>query len=163
MLSRLLYSSVVGVAYLLLFNRDTAPGWLDGSFASQSAAAKMLGTLLTAAGLGFCVWARIHLGRNWSGSVRIRQDHELIRSGPYARIRHPIYSGLLLATMGTVLVVGRFRGIVALVIAGLGFAYKAMGEERLLAREFGPAFDDHRRRTGFFLPRILSKDAPSVP
>ena len=122
-------------------------------FVGNIRAMQVLGTFLTGLGLGFSLWARIYLGRNWSGAVRISEGHELIRSGPYASIRHPIYSGLLLAILGTAVVIGRWRGIIGFIIATLGFAYKAKREERLLSQEFGSAFEEYRSHMGFFIPR----------
>jgi protein-S-isoprenylcysteine O-methyltransferase Ste14 len=85
--------------------------------------------------------------------VTIRKDHELIRTGPYARIRHPIYTGLLLAVAGTTIAIGEYRAILAFVLIAIGFTVKARREESLLSTEFGPSFEEHRRQTGFFLPR----------
>jgi protein-S-isoprenylcysteine O-methyltransferase Ste14 len=113
----------------------------------------MLGAILTAAGVAFAIWARRHIGKNWSAQVTIRQEHELIRSGPYARIRHPIYTGLLLAVAATAIAIGEYRAIVAFAVIAIGFVVKAKREEAFLATQFGPAFDEHRRQTGFFLPR----------
>ncbi len=158
MLSRLIQVGVGGAVFVLLFYPKMHLGWADTRFVGNIRAMQILGTFLTALGLGFCLWARIYLGRNWSGAVRISEGHELIRSGPYARIRHPIYSGLLLAILGTAVVVGRWRGIAAFMVATVGFAYKAKREELLLAQEFGSAFEEHRRRTGFFIPRFPEKD-----
>lgn len=70
-----------------------------------------LGLLMVICGLAFAVWARIHLGRNWSGTVTVKEDHELIRSGPYGIVRHPIYTGLLLAIAGTAIVFGEWRAV----------------------------------------------------
>lgn len=86
--------------------------------------------------------------------MAIREDHQLIRSGPYARIRHPIYTGILAALAGSALVLGTFRGVAAFIFVLFALSYKARREEALLAREFGAAFDDHRRQTGYFLPRF---------
>jgi protein-S-isoprenylcysteine O-methyltransferase Ste14 len=110
--------------------------------------------VLTAAGVALAMWARLVLGENWSAAVSIRKDHELIRMGPYRTMRHPIYTGMLLGLLGTALVVGEVRGLLALVIVGLGFYLKARKEEAFLAREFGAGFEAHAKRTGMFLPRV---------
>jgi protein-S-isoprenylcysteine O-methyltransferase Ste14 len=112
------------------------------------------GVAITAAGVAFAIWARNHIGRYWSGSVSLREGHQLIRSGPYSRIRHPIYTGILLALVGTVVALGTYRELTILLIVLAGFVVKAKREEALLSREFGAAFDEHRRQTGFFLPRL---------
>ena len=113
----------------------------------------MVGALLTVAGVAFAIWARRHIGKNWSAQVTIRKEHELIRSGPYARIRHPIYTGLLFAVAGTAIAIGEYRAVVAFAVIAIGFVVKAKREEAFLATQFGPVFDEHRRQTGFFLPR----------
>jgi protein-S-isoprenylcysteine O-methyltransferase Ste14 len=149
---------ITGAAiYLLMFSRDLPLAWLDARVVPGVPALEAFGISLTILGIVFSLWARIHLGRNWSGAVRIGEDHELIRSGPYARIRHPIYSGLLLALAGSSLVMGNWRSFAAVIVGFLGFAFKAKREERLLSREFGSAFELHRRQTGFFLPRFSSR------
>jgi protein-S-isoprenylcysteine O-methyltransferase Ste14 len=78
----------------------------------------------------------------------------LIRTGPYRTIRHPIYTGILLALLGTAVAVGEVRGLLALAIAWLSFYIKARREESFLTQEFGPGFAEHRRHTGMFLPHL---------
>jgi len=92
--------------------------------------------LIVAAGLGFTVWARIHLGRNWSGTVTLKQGHEFVRSGPYRYVRHPIYTGLLAAFAGSALARGELRGIVAVAIAFAALWRKLKLEERWLGEAF---------------------------
>lgn len=144
----------LAVAYLLLFHNATHLGWLGRRFVADSSTAAVTGVLLTAAGVAFAIWARWHLGANWSAIVSIREQHELIRSGPYRRVRHPIYSGMLLAMAGTALVLGEMRGPLAFAITLFTFYWKARKEEAWLTREFGERFKDHTRQTGMFLPRF---------
>jgi protein-S-isoprenylcysteine O-methyltransferase Ste14 len=115
------------------------------------------GVLVTAAGIAFAIWARYHIGRYWSGSVSLREGHQLIRRGPYACIRHPIYTGILLASAGTVVALGTYRLLAVFLILLAGFVMKAKREEALLSREFGAAFEEHHRQTGFFLPRLSQR------
>jgi protein-S-isoprenylcysteine O-methyltransferase Ste14 len=114
-----------------------------------------IGAVLTALGILFAFWARFHLGRNWSGNVTIKADHELIRTGPYARIRHPIYTGILLALFGTGLANDLWRSALGFGLVLFGFWLKARREESVLEREFGVGFADHVRATGMFVPRIF--------
>src|SRR5262252_7500697 len=109
---------------------------------------------LAVAGVAFAIWARWHLGENWSGTVTLKEGHELVRSGPYHYIRHPIYTGMLLAFAGTVLTLCEYRGLISLAITIVSFYYKAKKEERFLAEEFGDSFREHRRQTGMFLPSL---------
>lgn len=113
-----------------------------------------LGVALTAAGVAVAIWARWSLGRNWSDKVVLKVDHELIRSGPYRYLRHPIYTGVLVAVAGTALKIGEWRGLVALIALGANYFVKAKREEAILAANFGEAFAEHKRHTGFFLPGL---------
>jgi protein-S-isoprenylcysteine O-methyltransferase Ste14 len=142
------------VAFYLLSRPEAHYGWLGARFVPASDAAGWVGVLLTAAGVAIAFWARWHLGSNWSGVVTLKEGHELIRSGPYRTIRHPIYTGILLALLGTAVAVGEVRGLLALAIAWLSFYIKARREESFLTQEFGPGFAEHRRHTGMFLPHF---------
>jgi len=140
--------------WYLLSRNDPRFGVLNERFVRFHFWVFLLGAVMTWAGVGFAIWARYHIGRFWSASVALKTEHELIRSGPYARIRHPIYTGILIALAGTTLAVGRYRGIVAFVLIFASLIRKSKQEEALLAEQFGPAFEEHRRHTGFFLPRL---------
>ena len=122
--------------------------------AAGSAGVETLGIAITAAGLLFTIWARTYLGRNWSGTVTVKVGHQLIRSGPYRWVRHPIYSGLILATIGTAIVRGQVRGIVAVVLLWIGFVMKSRIEERVMAATFGPEYEEYSRTTGAIVPRL---------
>ena len=104
--------------------------------------------------MGIAIWARRHLGSNWSGLVTFKRDHELICTGPYRWVRHPIYTGLLLAVLGTALVLGEWRGILALLLLIVAHTLKARREEALMARHFGSVYEDYRRKTGFLVPGL---------
>jgi protein-S-isoprenylcysteine O-methyltransferase Ste14 len=100
------------------------------------------------------LWSRIVLGKYWSDKVIVQSEHQLVRSGPYARIRHPLYSGVLLAVLGTALVVGEIRGLLSFLILLANYAIKAKREERILRERFGVEFNAHLRNTGFLFPRL---------
>ena len=100
---------------------------------------QLLAIAMVAAGLGFAALARVWLGRNWSAMVTLKQDHELIRSGPYAYVRHPIYTGLLLALLGTALAVGTGSALAGFAVMIVAFVRKLTIEERFMADEFGDA------------------------
>jgi protein-S-isoprenylcysteine O-methyltransferase Ste14 len=151
---KLLRIAVALIAWFLLYNNDPRFGVLNRRFLPWSYWIFGLGAALAWAGVAFAIWARIHIGRYWSASVALKAGHELIRTGPYSRIRHPIYTGMLMAVAGTALAVGRYRGIAAFAIILASFIWKSKREEALLAGQFGTAFDEHRRHTGFFLPRL---------
>lgn len=145
----------MAVCYLLLFEPFMGFGWLGLRFVAKRQDVELVGLLVTAIGIAFAIWARAHLGANWSAAVSIRAGHELIRTGPYRRIRHPIYTGMILAAVGTALVVGQMRGVVAVAICLGAFYLKSSKEERWLAQEFGDNFKTHTEHTGMFLPRLF--------
>ena len=110
------------------------------------------GFALTACGLGLATWARVHIGRNWSGTVAIRSEQRLVESGPYAWIRHPIYSGLLLALAGSAIAIGTLAAVLAVTIAIVAFWRKIQIEEGWIDSAFGHEYADYRRRVGGLLP-----------
>ncbi|HEX8814652.1 MAG TPA: isoprenylcysteine carboxylmethyltransferase family protein [Terriglobales bacterium] len=125
------------------FQKEIIPSWLKGT-----------GILLSAIGIGFAIWARIYLGGNWSSSVTVKVEHQLIRSGPYRWVRHPIYTGMVLAALGTALELGEVRGLIAVPLIYLGFKIKSKIEERMMRRTFGAQYDDYSAMTGGIVPRI---------
>lgn len=153
-IERLWHLVPVMVAFFLLSRSDASYGWLGLRFVPASGTLSLLGLVLAGAGVAFAIWARWHLGANWSAVVSIREEHDLIRTGPYRAVRHPIYTGLLLAIMGTVLIVGEFRGLLAFAMVLAPFYLKARKEDAWLAREFGETFAGHAKQTGMFLPRF---------
>jgi len=108
--------------------------------------------LVTAAGLLFTVWARVHLGRNWSGVVTIKEGHELIEIGPYALVRHPIYTGLLVAIFGSALAQGEWRGMLAVLISFAALWRKLHTEERWMTERFGDEYVAYRQRVPALIP-----------
>jgi protein-S-isoprenylcysteine O-methyltransferase Ste14 len=153
---RLLYTLPLLIAFYLLFRSAAHYGLLGMRFVLTGLPSQWVGVALTAAGTGLGIWARWHLGSNWSGIVTLKAGHELIRSGPYRTIRHPIYTGILIALFGTAVTVGEIRGLLAVAVALFSFYIKARREESFLAQEFGPGFVEHQRHTGMFLPKFSS-------
>ena len=153
-LQRIGYTLPLALGFYLLYQPQPLYGWLRNRFLPAGAFAEWLGVCLTAAGIAVAFWARWHLGTNWSGVVTLKEGHELIRTGPYRTIRHPIYTGILLALLGTAITSGQVRALLAVVIVWLSFYVKARREESFLSQEFGPGFAEHKQRTGMFLPRF---------
>jgi protein-S-isoprenylcysteine O-methyltransferase Ste14 len=153
-LQRLVYISPIFVAIFLLYNYRANFGWLATYFVPHTPEVRWAGVAIMVAGLGIAVWARVHLGSNWSGVVTLKEGHELIRTGPYRNIRHPIYTGILGGFLGSAIVNGQIRGLVALVVIWASFYIKARREEAFLTQEFGPKFDEHMQHTGMFLPKL---------
>jgi protein-S-isoprenylcysteine O-methyltransferase Ste14 len=140
--------------FVILFDDQADIGVLGHKIFSSSIALMLASVALTWAGIALAIWARTHLGQYWSGRITIKEDHKLIRTGPYARLRHPIYSGLDLAVIGAALAIDRWRCVVGVCVIILGFGIKARREEAMLTGQFGAAFEEHRRYTGFLLPKL---------
>jgi protein-S-isoprenylcysteine O-methyltransferase Ste14 len=154
--SRLAQGILITAAFFLLFGRGMWPHWLrQRLFPTSDTAVVWLGLALTAAGLGFAMWARLSIGRNWSGTVTIKEQHELIQGGPYAIVRHPIYTGFLLAYLGTALTYGELRGFAGFPLAALGFSLKLRTEESFMVRQFGAAYLDYKRRVKALVPFVV--------
>ncbi len=139
---------LVVVAFILLrvFKVHTLP--------VHSLALQVIGVILVASGLGFAVWARIYLGRNWGMPMTKKAEPELVTSGPYRFVRHPIYSGLLLAIVGTALATNVYW-FIALGIVGIYFLYSARVEERLMTTAFPVVYPSYRARTKMLIPFVL--------
>jgi protein-S-isoprenylcysteine O-methyltransferase Ste14 len=129
--------------------------FLDQRFVPVALWIVWLGFFLTLAGLAFACWARVILGRNWSGVVQLKQDHELIVRGPYNLVRHPIYTGLLLAFLGTALAIGEWRALLAAAIIAVSFWRKLRLEERWLCELFGEQYRDYMTRVKALVPWVL--------
>jgi protein-S-isoprenylcysteine O-methyltransferase Ste14 len=100
----------------------------------------------------FMWWARIHLGRLWSGSIVLREGHRVVDSGPYGLVRHPIYTGLIAAGFFTLAIKGTWIAVAGFAILTIAFAFKARAEERFLTSEFGVAYDEYRKRVPMLVP-----------
>jgi len=115
----------------------------------------VLGDALTIAGVAFAIWARVVLGRNWSGAiVSIREGQGLVQSGPYAIVRHPIYTGILTALIGTVLTLGTLAAWLGVLAALVAFLIRVDIEDKMMAAEFGAAHAAYRARTKRLIPFV---------
>ena len=113
-----------------------------------------LGLSLFALGLGFAIWARVHIGRNWGTPMSQKDEPELVTSGPYRWVRHPIYSGFLLAGVGTAVALS-WMWLVAVALAGVYFVYSATVEESYLTKEFPDAYPTYKHSTKMLVPLIF--------
>lgn len=150
--SRLVYTVPILAGSALLIH----PAWrgIGGPMLPRGPWLGWGGLALVIAGLALTVWARRHLAGNWSGIVTLKEGHELIRSGPYRWLRHPIYSGLILALIGTTLTIDRWAALAGLVLLTAGFLRKLVLEERLLQGAFGAAYRDYRAETWRLVPGL---------
>lgn len=148
----------VGVLVVLKFHPRAAGGLAQSIGRAlplhPGIATQWTGVGLCVAGFALAFWARAHLGRNWGMPMSLRQGHELVTSGPYAYVRHPIYSGIMLAMIGSALAVG----ILWLALFALYFAYflfSARTEERMMLAQFPDTYPAYRRRTRMLIPLVL--------
>ncbi len=149
---RLLRLVIGALTFALLFWQKTGIGFLGHRFLPLSFAIMSAGFAVTLIGLAVTAWARIHLGQYWSDKVVIQSEHRLIRTGPYARIRHPIYFGVLLGIAGTALVVGEWRALASLLLMSINYTVKAKKEDKILFERFGEEFRSYQRDSGILLP-----------
>jgi protein-S-isoprenylcysteine O-methyltransferase Ste14 len=152
--SRLLEMSPLIVGYVLLRATPSLLYWTSTRFVPLTFEWQVIGAILTVVGVTIGIWARFYLGGNWSATVTVKQDHELIRTGPYAVVRHPIYSGLLLAVLGTAIYAGEIRGLFALALAMIALKIKSVREEAFMQDEFGEQYLLYRRRVKSLVPFV---------
>ncbi len=153
--SQLLAHSLPLLAGAALLAFPMPRGWLTLRILPRGEIWYWLGLAMTIAGLGFACWARVHLGRNWSGVVEVKQDHELVRSGPYGWVRHPIYAGLFLACLGSAVALGQLAGLLGVALILLSFLPKLRREERFMAAEFPDAYPAYRQQVRALVPFVF--------
>ena len=131
------------------------PGFLQQHVLPDGTWTQLIGLAMTITGLGFAVWARIHLGKNWSSTPEIKVGHELIRTGPYRFVRNPIYTGLLFGYAGTAIAAGVVWAFVLILFLLGAFLLKIREEERFLLGEFGEEYEKYRREVRALIPYLL--------
>lgn len=140
--------------YVLLFSEAPLLGKQNLHFMTPTRALEIAGAALTYGGLSLTIWSRARLGRYWSGVVALKQDHRLIQSGPYRVVRHPLYSGIILAAIGVGLCLTTWSSLAGIVLLTACFERRAHQEDALLASEFGAEFEIYRQHTGRLVPRV---------
>jgi len=144
-------SILLVVCFVFLFN-PTLFG-LGMPITPQTSLFGVIGLALDFVGVAFAIWARLVLGRNWSGLiVTIREEDELVQSGPYAIVRHPIYAGLLLALVGTTLTLGTLASYVGLAAGLAALMMRVNLEEMALGEHFGETYRAYQQRTEKIIP-----------
>jgi protein-S-isoprenylcysteine O-methyltransferase Ste14 len=152
--SRLLYAVPVMIGSYLFFNNNATSVWGRARLFPGNPVLDSIAVLVTALGIGFAIWARFYLGTNWSSAVSVKVGHELIRTGPYTWVCHPIYSGLLLALVGTALQQDRVIALIAVALFWLGFWIKSRMEEEFMRKTFGEQYVEYRKSTGALIPKL---------
>jgi protein-S-isoprenylcysteine O-methyltransferase Ste14 len=152
--SRLTRMLSIVCALMLLWRPSVPLQVLNGRFLPLSDIYYWSGAAIASCGFLFSIWARRHLGRNWSQAVTVKEDHELVTTGPYAVVRHPIYTGLLLAFLGSAVARGEWRGLVAVALVFAVLWRKLKLEEKWMSAEFGESYAAYCRRVSALVPFI---------
>jgi protein-S-isoprenylcysteine O-methyltransferase Ste14 len=152
---RLRYWVLLVIAYLLLVHGQQLPYPLNLRIVPRTAPIAWAGALICIAGLSFALWARVTLGRNWSGVVTLKEAHELVERGPYQIVRHPIYTGIVTMFFATALVLGHFAGFAGTLLMFVSFWIKLGHEEELMLHQFPDRYAAYRRRVKRIIPFLL--------
>ncbi|HLX95691.1 MAG TPA: isoprenylcysteine carboxylmethyltransferase family protein [Verrucomicrobiae bacterium] len=139
--------------FLLIFPRLPPP--MNRVLVPHTNWALAIGTAICGFGLFVTIWARRTLAGNWSSDVTFKQNHELVRTGPYRFVRHPIYTGLLVMALGTALNAGQLRCWLSIVVVGIGFWIKLKQEERLMLRHFPGQYPAYKKQVKALVPFVI--------
>src|ERR1700756_1912200 len=153
--SRILRALAFLIVIVLLSTTRIPLPWLYRELWRSGIWSFWIGAAITVVGLLFAVWARQHLGSNWSRSVTIKQGHELITTGPYALVRHPIYTGILGGFLGTAIALSQVRGVIAFVLVFLVFWAKFRMEEWWRRSQFGETYASYAQQTAALVPYLF--------
>jgi protein-S-isoprenylcysteine O-methyltransferase Ste14 len=145
----LIIAALVAIFHAQIFNGPAAH-----VVPATGRTASTIGVILAGLGIAFAIWARAHLGRNWGMPRTVKKDPELVTSGPYAYIRHPIYTGVLVAVLGSAFVAGSVW-LVPFLIFSIYFVYSASVEQKHLMKEFPDTYPAYRKRTKMLIPFIF--------
>ena len=133
----------------------TGVPWFNGLAWERTLGIGLVADAIAFAGLAVMLWARVVLGRNWSADVALKEGHELVTSGPYRFVRHPIYTGLLLMALGYAVWRGRYSGFWGLLVLTVLFWIKARSEESLMIETFGDAYLQYKKRVKAIIPFLV--------
>jgi protein-S-isoprenylcysteine O-methyltransferase Ste14 len=159
--SRLAHVVPLTVGGVLIAWHDMPWAWLTQRLWPRSLTGYWVGVAVLTAGLAFAIWARVHLGRNWSGTVTVKEGHELIRSGPYAWVRHPIYTGIITAVLGTAIASGTVRAALGLAIIIVALQRKLHIEEGFMRHTFPGEYQRYAAAVPALIPFTrLRRSAP---
>jgi protein-S-isoprenylcysteine O-methyltransferase Ste14 len=152
---RLRYIIPIVFGWFLVFRGHRLPRPFNVDIIPQTDAILVAAAILCLCGLGFCLWARAVLGRNWSGTVTLKENHELIVRGPYRLVRHPIYTGLLAMLIATAIEQGHIAGMIGLVLVFVSLWIKLSDEEEVMRKQFPDQYAAYRERVKRIIPFIL--------
>lgn len=149
------YWLVLVIGYFLLIKSSSLPPPFDWLAVPQTTSSTWIGAFLCGSGLAFAIWARVVLGKNWSGVITLKEGHELIEHGPYCIVRHPIYTGILAMFAGTAIAIGYFGGFLGLLLVFVSFWLKLKREEDLMLKHFPDKYAGYQRRVKRIIPFLV--------
>lgn len=149
-----LHGGLALLGTLILTVPRLTPPLLHARFLGDPLLFAILGTMITAVGHGIAIAARVQLAGNWSAAVEIKQDHALIRRGLYRYVRHPIYSGVLLALLGSTIAIGQWRDLIGFALLLVSLLLKARHEEERLRIAFAD-YDRYAAQTAALIPFLI--------
>jgi len=154
-LSRTITLLVIILGYVFTLSPWLRIGPLSWRFNPHTSIWIIAGVIIEAIGIGFAIAARFYLGSNWSGTITIKVDHQLVSDGPYALTRNPIYTGILLGVLGSAISYAAISGLVGFGLILGAYLRKIPLEEQFLTNQFGAAYTQYRRRVKALIPFIL--------
>jgi protein-S-isoprenylcysteine O-methyltransferase Ste14 len=140
---------------LAFYFPQSASGFLIHRVIPDNVVVGLTGAIITLLSLSFAVWARVHLGKNWSSMPAIKVDHKLIRTGPYSIVRHPIYTGILFGVAGTAIIIGKPLGLVVFFLVLATYLWKIRMEEKYLQEEFGEDYARYKKEIPALIPLLV--------
>ena len=149
------YWLVLVIGYFLVIKSSSLPSPFDWLLVPHTTSSAWIGAVLSVSGLVFAIWARVILGRNWSGVITLKEGHELIERGPYRIVRHPIYTGILAMFAGTAIAIGYFGGFVGLLLVFASFWLKLKREEDLMLKHFPAKYAAYQGRVKRIIPFLI--------
>ena len=152
--SRISYAIPAWAAMFFMFDARSLGPWGRGAILPAGTVLAETGIAITALGFVVTLWARYILGANWSGIVTVKVDHELIRTGPYRWVRHPIYTGLMVSMIGTAAALDEWRSVPAVLLLWIAFTIKRLKEEQFMRQTFGDRYIEYSHATGAIFPRL---------
>ena len=153
--SRYLYLFFLLLGFIIVYSDQFALSILAYRLTPANHASGIAGTLICMAGIAFAIWARKTLGNNWSGDVTLKKGHDLVQSGPYKIVRHPIYTGFEIGILGVAVIVGQLKGLLGLSIVFAAHYYKTTMEEKLMYQQFGLKYAEYSKKVKRLIPFIF--------
>ncbi len=154
-ISRFLYMLVMVSGFVIVYARVLAIGVLGIQVIPANDITGIIGAAVCISGVGFAIWARKTLGSNWSARVTLKKEHELVQSGPYKIVRHPIYTGFEIGLLGVAITIGQLKGLLGLSMVFVNHYFKTRIEEEIMYSQFPAQYPEYAKRVKRLIPLIF--------